>query len=413
MKKFVMVLVIVVLMCGVVSGIDSQCKPYPAQALKCVGLDPTYYCNALGIASLCTGTCLPNMGCVATGTNPTPAAGSPTNIITLPPLPLLPTGGFMPTFPLIPGATTPPAEDAKKKCWDEVQRRGISSWVDTTTNERVFLTSLLSARIVNGKPVCSFQGSDGRTYSLDDIGRQTDYGLSRAQKSIQQGSQLTHLFGWDDNLEDIGLKDFFSETELGAFLSGNWEDSLCSTWVDTPSSDQGVLFTEGLAPQMAMHIEGVRTTYPIINETTGVEKTEYLYKVTYAVYGGTAATDTEHPYNRLEFNIVFEGEKTMRYYNEYWKIGGLDTVDGKIVDLPSSASRSGYNPIIELSEVRYDRVCIEYLQYGDWNLPGNRMCNTLEKAEDAPLIEELRINSATGQPETSDTDYVPPTTRTI
>jgi len=174
-------------------------------------------------------------------------------------------------------------------------------------------------------------------------------------ESAKVGQQLSALFGFQDNAWREAMDKFFIHSLTGQAISGNWEESLCHHYIDTPPD--GTMYM--LVPDGSMmigigaHVEGVRSTLPFYeNETHIIEEESFQYRLSLYVKNPEEASDASMvDYIKTRtFKVMLRGEKTESLF-----------VPPSIKLEPGETySKTGRSMITFYSRYRYDKICIEF-----------------------------------------------------
>ncbi|MBI2559092.1 hypothetical protein HYW20_07260 [Candidatus Woesearchaeota archaeon] len=161
------------------------------------------------------------------------------------------------------------------------------------------------------------------------------------------------LLTWRDSVDRI-----FATLYLGTEY---WSSGLCSQYID--GEDNGIAYAEtpqGLA-QVGAHVEATRTK-PI----SGLDGTEFIYKITFNVRNGDFKKDPRAP-EEMSINIVLKGQNTARVFRNNIKIERGDTF-----------GRVGSSAIVQDSNFLYSKVCITFDKVPfKWSIDGNELCNKI------------------------------------
>ncbi len=168
------------------------------------------------------------------------------------------------------------------------------------------------------------------------------------------------LLAWRDSVDRI-----FATLYLGTEY---WSSGLCSQYID--GEDNGIAYAEtpqGLA-QVGAHVEATRTK-PI----SGLNGTEFIYKITFNVRNGDFDKDPRAP-EEMNINIVLKGQKTARVFKNNIKIERGDTF-----------GRVGSSAIVQDSNFLYREVCITFDKVPfKWSIDGNELCNSIIEGSGEP-----------------------------
>ena len=168
------------------------------------------------------------------------------------------------------------------------------------------------------------------------------------------------LLQWRDRVDRV-----FATLYLGTEY---WSSAICGNYLD--GEDIGIAYAEtpqGYA-QIGAHVEATRTP-PI----TGINATEFIYKITFNVRNGDYDKDPRAP-EEMNINVVLKGQRTATVF-----------VQDQKVKRGSSFGRVGSNAIVQDSNFLYTEVCITFDQIPlRWKLDNNELCNTIQESSSTP-----------------------------
>ena len=187
------------------------------------------------------------------------------------------------------------------------------------------------------------------------------------------------LFMKDEDLEkwQEDVDEFLCSTIIAGGIEC-WTSEICNAYSETNGDGYVSIETNGLLT-MAAHIEGERTRMEYVNETTGENVVEYIYKVTYKV------TNPSNSKEKMDFNVYLYGDKTVALYPGSVNVGEGD-----------SSSRTASSAVVQDSKYNYDKVCIIFDESVSMvNEDITEVCNNINEygGESVPYEGEAREGS--------------------
>ena len=166
-------------------------------------------------------------------------------------------------------------------------------------------------------------------------------------KAARTGRLLSNIFGWDESGWAQEMNEFFESSTFGRVISGKWEQSVCSYYVDTASEGVTMILTEDGRPVAGVYVNGKRTKIAGFNETKNKKQTTYLYKLEWMIMN--PEQDFQHFYEDNKYNIKLSGKKTVNVYKKSQDIKVGETVQ-----------KTGSSALITYSKNNYDQICVVF-----------------------------------------------------